>query len=786
MGSTLLMGIVEEIKRKFNVEYEEKIEDFPFKPRKSNVYIIEGVKNEEFVTFIIYDCYSEGKFDYKTFFDIYDSISEASIEIVMIFDDWIHEYKLYEDCYKTQTEDNKQKIRLTGIFEQKTSYYAQSSEPVKLVLQNEGINYLEYNVNEYLECISKGLEPVFDNDKEIEGNYSISEKAKQITIQGRIYNLQMSEIQKLYYVTGKDLFIKNIRLGIEEKNIVAKKIKDSFKSYFQVYCYNKLSDDKKKSIAKNIWKLTNEILQENIPQKFWYYHNGITFFVEQNDDDKDLIFETMGSIITVNPKKVSVINGAQTLTNIFYGIQEVLGELNDLIDNLDEPLSSSEKGEIINLFSVLIKESLTDIYVKAIFIEANPELSDAITRGLNTQIPILEEDSLAASKEIMRINEALYKRNMKVLKVGEKEGTKRGLDVLTLCKLFLTTKEDPGKSKNFPKNEMKSILNEIIRAIKENETKFLDNIETSLNISDWWPSRKKIIQNLNENKSIIEKYGRNYFQSYFLFTTEERGTINDEILIQIYTKFLDEFSKGNVSLGEFKKSQLFEDFKNTYSKVSQDSNISSLSESDLSDLTKYLNDIILKNEKQKRAINYLITKYFLEKNINLSTFRTIPLIKEKDKKYSVKEAFPFSSNTFNSLYQGIDYLNINKNIKYPTYEKSDFKKAVNEVFPIFIIYWNGENSEIDDIKYYKEFSFGKFNKEAEYVYGITIKSFENGDYNLFPKVSQQLKFHIRPKAMNANDQFMFSSGEFITKRTFWANRETVYEVLDTMSLEDTI
>ena len=67
----------------------------------------------------------------------------------------------------------------------------------------------------------------------------------------------------------------------------------------------------------------------------------------------------MGSIITVNPKKVSVINGAQTLTNIFYGIQEVLGELNDLIDNLDEPLSSSEKGEIINLFSVLIKESLT-------------------------------------------------------------------------------------------------------------------------------------------------------------------------------------------------------------------------------------------------------------------------------------------------------------------------------------------------------------------------------------------------------------------------------------------
>lgn len=59
---------------------------------------------------------------------------------------------------------------------------------------------------------------------------------------------------------------------------------------------------KNKKIAKNMWKLTTEIIQENIPQKFWYYHNGITFFVENNDEAGDVIFETMGSVLTIDPK----------------------------------------------------------------------------------------------------------------------------------------------------------------------------------------------------------------------------------------------------------------------------------------------------------------------------------------------------------------------------------------------------------------------------------------------------------------------------------------------------
>lgn len=766
MSGIDLVAVLEEIQRKFNVEYEKTIQESLSKPGNSYIYVIDGSKNEEFVTFIVYDCRSDMKFDFRKFFDVYDSISEGSIEIIMIFNDWKHEYELYEECYK-ETKDSKEKIRLTGIFEQKNSYYARSSEPVKLTLENEGINYLEYDV------ISEQIEETEINK---ETNYSIIEGGEKLSIKGRIYNLQMSEIQKLYYVTGKDLFIKNVRLGIDGKNIVAKKIKDAFKSYFQVYCYKKINDKKQKKIAKNMWKLTTEIIQENIPQKFWYYHNGITFFVENNDEAGDVIFETMGSVLTIDPKKVSVINGAQTLTNIFYGIQEVVDELDELLDNVDESLTSEEKKETKELFSLLINESLNDIYVKAIFIEANSELSDSITKGLNTQIPILEEDSLASSKDIMTINEALYKRNIKVLKVGEKEGTKRGLNVLDLCKLFLTTTENPGKSKNFPKNEMKTILEKILDEIQRDEEKFLNNIETTLNISDWWPSRKNFVNSTNEKENIIEKYGRNYFQSYFLNVNKERETINDEMIIQTYTKFLSEFSKSEISLGEFKKDQLFESFKAIQNEENPD-----LEKNELSDLKDYLNEIISKDSKHKRSINHLITEYFLKQEINLDAFRTIPLIKEKDGNYSVKEAFPFSSKTFNSLYQGRDYLNIDEVIEYPEFEESVFGKAVSNPFSLFSIYWREDNLIIDDIKYYEEFSFDRFSEDAKIAYNQTIDGFKKGDYNLFPKVSDGLKFHIRPKAMNADDQFMFSNGEFITKRTFWANRETVYQIMEALA-----
>ncbi|MER2226327.1 MAG: hypothetical protein ABS916_04655 [Carnobacterium sp.] len=776
-----LFSILDEMKEKFNVEYEDEIQSYLSNPGNKNIYVVKGIKNEEFVTFIIYDCFSDTKFNYEKFFSVYESIEEAAIEIIMIFDDWKHEYDLYEECYKQEATNREKKIKLSGIFEQKKTYYAKAKETVKLLIKNEGINYLEYNFEGLSTPVSKDEDYLED---------------KHDRINGRIYNLQMSEIKKLYYVTGKDLFIKNVRLGIESKNIFAKGIKDSFKKYFQVYCYLNSKTNIQQTIAKNIWKLTHEIVQENLPRKFWYYHNGITFLIENGKDITSKDFEIIGSVINISPEKVSVINGAQTLTNIFYGIQEVLGELNGLIDNIDESISDKEKNATKLLFTGLIEESLKEIYVKSIFIKADSTLSESITNGLNTQIPILEEDSLAASKDILEINEALYERNIKVLKVGEKQGTKRGIDVLDLCKLYLTTIGQPGKSKNFLKSGMKNVIDDILDLIDKEKQVFLDDIETSLNISDWWPLRKKINTDKNEQevntkkgmdneekKYIIELYGKNYFQSYFLSTSTERGVVDEEVIIQSYTKFLNEFSKFDVNLGEFKKDDLFKLFKSnkeTAMTVNQEIIIDS---STITALKKYLNEMIPNNSNQKSSINYLITKYFIdteEKN-DLKAFRTIPMIQKKNEKYVAKEAFPFSSNTFKVLYQGKDFLSVGESKPYNNYEDSAFKKAINETFILFVIYWDRDKKQINNIEYYPEFSFKDFDNEAETVYKKTIEAFEKGDYDLFPKTSEDLSFHIRTKAIDANDQFMFSNGEFITKRTFWANKDTIQKILSKQS-----
>ena len=38
-------------------------------------------------------------------------------------------------------------------------------------------------------------------------------------------------------------------------------------------------------------------------------------------------------------------------------------------------------------------------------------------------------------------------------------------------------------------------------------------------------------------------------------------------------------------------------------------------------------------------------------------------------------------------------------------------------------------------------------------------------------------FHIRPKAANMADFFEFTNGKQITKRTFWANKSTLNELI---------
>ena len=72
-----LFSILDEMKEKFDVEYEDEIQNYLSNPGNKNINVVKGIKNEEFVTFIIYDCFSDTKFDYEKFFLVYESIEEV-------------------------------------------------------------------------------------------------------------------------------------------------------------------------------------------------------------------------------------------------------------------------------------------------------------------------------------------------------------------------------------------------------------------------------------------------------------------------------------------------------------------------------------------------------------------------------------------------------------------------------------------------------------------------------------------------------------------------------------
>ena len=87
---------------------------------------------------------------------------------------------------------------------------------------------------------------------------------------------------------------------------------------------------------------------------------------------------------------------------------------------------------------------------------------------------------------------------------------------------------------------------------------------------------------------------------------------------------------------------------------------------------------------------------------------------------------------------------------------------------------------IKNIGLIEEFSFKSLEEEAKNVYDKTIEAFKEGDETKFPKMSDKLSFHVRPKAINSDDTFKFTNGIEITKRTFWANKETMNKLIDEM------
>lgn len=738
-------------------------------------YLVEGINQEtsadEFL--LVYDCSAlteENTFGYEKILEL--SIQHNDPYPVVVFKNWEHERKIYWSFYKKIPTANKRK-EFTAWFDGKFSIYVDGHDKVVLEADDRGINYLEYPVAQ-------------KNDS---------------SLYGRVYNLSFFELKKLFNVTGAHLFSKNVRFGLRRNN-TGETLRTKFREYLGVALYKKALDLKLSDEQIDTLKEKLDIDPDSIPyleqladsktmiegdsglllpENFWFYHNGISIYSYEKT------LETPTNQIVLYPDMVSVINGAQTLTNFFLEVENVEIFLQDILK--DEPHATDAH--------TIIDSIIKSIYVKTIIICGDNRFVRPITHGLNTQIPVLEESLLADSDLSDEINKILAKSRSKlrIIKDGQFWSTDYGVNVVDFVKHWLTIHEKPGKSKNLGKRQLKEILEEIKEKLGTDTTK-INQMEQLIQVYMWWDSARdqRIAPQIEDKAAVtIGKYGRNYFGSYVIHTikSSDNGSGLDDAFLSIAyerfvkdLKYISEIDGIELTLSAFKQDNLAEKVFGAQDKYKNESCPvkPNYPETITTDLRERLNQ----DEQNAYSFSKTITDYLLEHNIEIDYFRVISRTGKK-----CKEAFPFPNSTFMEIsdhfsveeshdIEGSDEKDSSKVLDEIHYCESAFAKAIERTFPVFVIEKDDKDykHKVSQIFLIEEFSFKNFKEDAEKVFNQTLLAFQSGDESKFPRSSDGCGFHVRPKAVNAEDTFRFTNGNLITKRTFWANKGTVEQLID--------
>jgi len=641
----------------------------------------------------------------------------------IIFKDLEHERRIKRALLD---EAKKGKKVVNDFFDYITPVYEGSGVELSLEVDQEGINYLEYETKE--EGVKKA----------------------------RAYNISMEEMQKLYNVTGAKLFEGNVRQGLPDKK-AGKELRERFKKYLKVGVLIKgvegqhFSEEFTEELNE-YFKLKEVDQKQNKPELFWYKNNGISIFVDPKDG-----YKPEARSISIKPDKVSVINGAQTLTNMFLGVEELLKQMVNINDEKEEK------------YKELINEVLAEIYVKVIFIEGDKEFSEAITEGLNNQIPIRPEDLAAIFPAVKNLNKVLEKYQTKILKAGESPGFNDGYSPLEFVKSFLIVDGRPGTSKNFGKDKLKEELENALEKIKKDKS-LMDKMRLVSDIEKWWNAKNKSI----EKKEIFDKYGKCYFQSYVLLRRDDFGgedSFKKENL-DLYKENMKEDLiklKRDADMNDYKSDALFNKIKALYTK---DIEVCKLPFSSIVDMKYELLEYITNSDVSSYAYASRINKFLSSKNIEKRYFRTISEVDGR-----IQEYFPLPNSTFEELYIGRKRRM--GDIVYPKFENSKLKKELGRSYPLFVMKKDkkGKEGKLIGIEIMENFTLNHVVDDAKKVFDLTVEAFKAGEEKQFPKVSDDKVFHIRPKAIDSNDTFLFTDGREITKRTFWVNKTYIESLL---------
>lgn len=670
-------------------------------------------KGDSFLDILIYPFhsgYNNNAFQYNTLKDIMDSYKgniheNNTLEIYISYDSWEHERKIVNDL-KSKESNAIARNKIENDFGTFNSVYFSESNFIELKIDQDGINFLE------------------------------SPKCPKNNISAVVVNCSFSELKKLYNLTGAKLFKNNVRDGIVNS-------KSEIKSIFSQY----LSVNNEEIESEEDFIQGENKIRDFSTELFWFSHNGITLFIDENvENSYSFSYDT----IRINTKSCSVINGAQTITNFFLVYSELKNtyEIND------------EKEKIIRL-----EELLSNLFVKLTIIVSDVTYSPFITKGLNTQIPITLEDFIAISKEVEEINEVAI-GYVYILKTGQipREGR---VSPLQFVKQYLIVTSRPGTAKNFNKNELENKIKEInselilkgendcIR-LKEDKKEILEKLSNLSYIEDWW--NKKNREKLE--KDIIDNYGKNYFQSFVLdFYNETVESKSD--LDNIYKKFIELININSIQITDFKKDKLYRDIKRNHKEHLKSIKTVKNTREYSQNLVDYLND------RLKTNIDYEseISNFNEENQFKINNLKVIII---KDNK--VQEPLYLSSKTFKSIYQG---LNIEERlVSNRSIEKNDFEEFTNSLlykelnlkYDIIVIEENGE--KVEKIDFYKNCKFDildKHKQEVERIYNNVITSFIEGNIEKLVERSNKV---IGTKVSENDGNFIFTTGEQVLNIRF--------------------
>ncbi|MFS9124512.1 hypothetical protein [Streptococcus salivarius] len=561
-----------------------------------------------------------------------------------------------------------------------------------------------------------------------------------------VVNCSLSEIKKLYNCTGVKLFRRNVRNGIISN-------KSTIRSIFSKYL--SIIDDTADSEGGQ---------DDYDPRLFWFSHNGITVFV---DNENPRNFKFQNDEITLNRNFCSVINGAQTITNFFL----VYSELKYQYQSDEEKLKK-------------LKSLISKIKVKLTVIQGKDNYSNFITRGLNTQNPITDEDFVAISEKVTNLNKLFSE--IHILKTGEVERD-GGLTPLQFVKQFLIVDNKPGQSKNFNKGELEDQINSIYSEIvfedgdeiklKSKSEEMIQKIVFLNEVESWWKKKNRE----TKEKDLIDRYAKNYFESFVIKHYESIADAEGkEKIFEVYfEKFKEIISKKEYNYNSFKNDNLYNEIIEEYEKQKESNDVNkNLDDAYYDELKKFLND---SSDLQYQP---LILKFNYDKN-QMDNIRVIRKVNG-----NVMEGFYLSSKTFSELYQNLsieDRLINDMEIKesdFKTFSESTLYSELDKKYNIYVIDVeedrNGKQS-ITHITMKRDFSLNMLDEEnsekVERLYKETINAFIEGETSKFPSVNNGDIIYVQPKAINKEDLFLFTNGEQLPKQTFWISKDYINNII---------